>query len=272
MHSRIFIDVFLPSLEGNRIFPLYNYRCADKIERTSKDFYEKNRKRLNKQLLPVSSSDGHCEDTAAKQNRRGKSVELHSVQEIRSGEESREELQKIQELQNVEHRVVEPNQELEDGKKKIVVGEGLENAKQIEELNKVEERQELLELRKEEERQDESLPHPVTATKSDHLASADSNQIEATHNERKGKEAEIVDRKTNQPQVDPLSAEGDELLQKIFRALMANEELIDFFCEKVISKLAERNDFCGPHCKGVCGGLNKPSEQTCCDESNKPSA
>lgn len=62
----------------------------------------------------------------------------------------------------------------------------------------------------------------------------------------------------NQPQ--PSSNAEENLLQKVLRMLMENEELINFFCEKVITKIAARNDFCGPSCNGICGGLNNPSK------------
>lgn len=58
------------------------------------------------------------------------------------------------------------------------------------------------------------------------------------------------------------SADEENLLQKVLRILMENEELIDFFCGKVIAKIAGRNDFCGPNCKGACGGLNDPSKKS----------
>lgn len=66
LSTRIFIDAFLPSLEGNRIFPLFNYRCAEKIERSDEDFYEKNRKRLHKHLSAVSSTEEGSEEEFGK--------------------------------------------------------------------------------------------------------------------------------------------------------------------------------------------------------------
>lgn len=58
-------------------------------------------------------------------------------------------------------------------------------------------------------------------------------------------------------QVEKPSAEEEKLMQKVMHVLLANEELIDIFCDKVIAKLAARNDFCGPNCNSTCGGLNK---------------
>lgn len=72
----------------------------------------------------------------------------------------------------------------------------------------------------------------------------------------------LFDHSTLSPLVQHLSSEEDQLFQKIFGALKENEDFIKFICEKVISMLAARNDFCGPNCKGCCGGLNKPSEQS----------
>lgn len=57
LYSRIFIDAFIPSLEGNRIFPLFNYGCAEKRERSNKDFYERKRKLSQKQLPVVGTED-----------------------------------------------------------------------------------------------------------------------------------------------------------------------------------------------------------------------
>lgn len=57
LYTRIFIDAFLPSLEGNRIFPLFNYRCAEKLERSNKDYYERKRKSSQKQLPVVGTEE-----------------------------------------------------------------------------------------------------------------------------------------------------------------------------------------------------------------------
>lgn len=66
-------------------------------------------------------------------------------------------------------------------------------------------------------------------------------------------------------EVEQLSDEEQQFMLKVFRAILANEQLIDIFCEKVISKIAARNKFCGPDCGHGCGGLNSlPAEANDC--------
>lgn len=206
----------------------------------------------------------------------GKVEELRNVQELQNVEE----LQNVVKLQKVEQSQksdqlqelnrVEENQKLETvqelGQKeklqKDVEVQGLDKAagkvKETEEVSVLQEGQKL------EERKAEVLS-PSVATNSNHpdavVDSIAHDKIKSNLDEKKPKASENVNQKTDQlaslPQVEPLSTEEEKLLQKLFRALLENQELIDFLCEKVISKIASRNDFCGSNCNSSCGGLNK---------------
>lgn len=187
-----------------------------------------------------------------------------------------EELQNVKDLQIVEQTRIEDQSQKTDELRELNKVEEIQKSEKVEvqglavkteEMHKVNEMEEVLELQKGqtvEERQAEVLPPSVT-TNSDHPAavekSIEHDKVKSKLNEKKSEAVETVDGTMDQsvtvPQVEPPSAEEEKFLQKIFRALFENQELIDFLCEKVISKIAARNDFCGPNCKGSCGGLNE---------------
>lgn len=309
-HTRIFIDAFLPSLEGNRIFPLFNYRCADKIERTSQNFYEKDsRKRLTKQLVAVSyslTSQNNRENLSVsieqqilkdkveelqnvkenlvantvQQMKKDKVEEFQNVKEIVKKFEVVDkvegaQLQTIEELQHLNKaeviqklEKVEKIQESEQNEvsQKIVAVKDLEKTQEIEEMHKIEEMNEVVELQ---QLQEVEVVPPSTVKDSDHTTSVETSiedKQKKIENERKGEASVNLDRKIDQSvvltRVDSLTSDEEKLLQKLLHALLGNEELVDFFCEKVISKIAARNDFCGAKCRGKCGGLNTPSEKS----------
>lgn len=306
LYTRIFIDAFLPTLESNRIFPLFNLRCAEKIERTSENFYENSRKRTSKKLGAVTSlecSQDNLENrdesaagaTSQNQEIRNENViELQHGDEIRNADvEERRKLNKIERVQDDQQRKIEERRDVKkaeedqdmervqnveefDQNKNLqaiasVPNEekasvpGGEKAREIEKLHETKEKDEVItECQKGDE---EILPASIT-TDSDHPAAVgvvDSHQ-KSTENERKDEKAtEYVDRNVDKSvaltHTDQLTEEEKKLFQKLFRALLDNDELLDLLCEKVISKIAARNDFCGPNCMGTCGGLNKPSKQ-----------
>ncbi|XP_037048685.1 uncharacterized protein LOC119083148 [Bradysia coprophila] len=263
LSARIFIDAFFPSLEGNRIFPVFNYRCAEKIQRANNNFTERNRKRLNNQLAPVSSSTTMQE---VEDDSRETSIEQQK-EDLQKGEK----ILKVKEYQNKEvhkkgdesqrteairdpNKVEEMEQQGKDDKKqklhqnvesKEVVRK--HDVQQAEELHKVKEVEETL----------------VSETNCDRRNRTNVVDHSMVDNEEKQYETAERAQQTlsqNQSKREEPSAAEEELLQKVLRTLMVNEELIDFFCEKVIAKIAARNDFCGPNCKGICGGLNDPQK------------
>lgn len=305
LHTRIFIDAFLPSLEGNRIFPLFNYRCADKIERTSQNFYEKDRKRLAKQLVAVSTSltsQNNRENLSVsteQQIQKEKVEELQNVREnlgvsmdtvqpmqkekveefqnvkeiIKKYEEvdkvegtqlqTIEELQhlnKAEEIQKLEKVGKIQDSELNEESQKIVVVIDIEKTQEIKELHKIEKMNEVVQLQK---LQEVEVVPTSTVRDSDHTAAVETSiedKQKKIVNERKEEASVNLDRKIDQSVALTLTAEEDKLLQKLIHALLGNEEFVNFFCEKIISKIATRNDFCGSTCKGKCGGLNIPSK------------
>ncbi len=184
-----------------------------------------------------------------------------SVQEIRIVEESgiEQQIEKKETLQTIKdlRGVYEENSELEKTKKLhrkedlLTRGElQVQGVEQDGESQKVNEVGKVLEnIQKIEEVFQKQIP----ATTTNEIVSSPDNQTKTKLDERRDQANEKV------AHADKSSTEDDTLLQRVLRTLVDNEELVDFLCEKVISKIAARNDFCSPNCKNTCGGLNKPS-------------
>ncbi|KAG4074855.1 hypothetical protein HA402_009280 [Bradysia odoriphaga] len=260
LSARIFIDSFFPSLEGNRIFPVFNYRCAEKIQRVSNNFTERNRKRLNNQLAPVSSSTT-IQEAEDDSRRNSTEQQIQQKENLQNGEK----ILKVREYQNEEmnkqgnksqktEAIRDPNkdEELEqlgkDGQmQKLQQNVESTQAVRIYEVQEVDELHKVKEV-------EETLVSETNGDRVNRANAVDHSMVD--NGKKENKTAEPVQQTVPQNQ----TAAEENLLQKVLRTLMMNEELIDFFCEKVIAKIAARNDFCGPNCKGICGGLNDPQK------------
>lgn len=196
--------------------------------------------------------------------------ELHKSKEFQQVKEI-EVLQKVENLQEVEElQDVEEVQVLQNVKE-------LQKIEEIQELHNVEETQEIVEVPsvQEVEEQHEEIANTTGTNKvlddKDESPQFVEKNIEIAEKEVKTSNVEMSEQakdvlgnnsKADVPaspiHAEQPSEEEQKLMHKVLRAMLANEELIDIFCEKVISKIAARNDFCGPNCGSTCGGLNKP--------------
>lgn len=302
LQQRIFIDTFQPSLEGNRIFPLFNFRCVEKIERNSKDFYEKKR---NRKLGVVSSEERRysliveSEETqnVALVGGRGEDENVEKLKKVTElGEEESEkvdQLRKTDERRDVtavkETKKLDKMDRIEEGHEKvtqtIVDRQGVqrvdekrniasEKAQEVQGKAKVEVQEQQVSNTKGKQggqgvgatkqgagatKQETGTATQVTGAATKGTATTEQGAGGCNRSEADSKPGE---RKTDSSAKDDKSSTiDDQLMKKILRTLMENQELVDFFCEKVISKIAQRNDFCGPNCGSTCGGLNKPSEK-----------
>lgn len=205
-----------------------------------------------------------------KQEELHKSKEFHQIDEVL---QKVEKLQVVEELQNVEE--VQSLEQLQNVKQDRE--DKLQDIEEIQELHNVEQMLEVLQLQsvqQVEEQQEEVIKSADMNTLEDNTESTQANQrTEKANNAVKSSTVELSEQTKDSAvlataskldadgqliEVEPPSEEEEKLLLKVLRALLANDELIDIFCEKVISKIAARNDFCGVNCGSTCGGLNKP--------------